>query len=125
MIDPSGPSRLDVRLLRAPVVIAASLFLLALSILLWPVTSSVAYDGKFTASGSEGSELCGVVITQVFVVPRGDADRFRDKKIDCAAKARDLAGPAALFLLFAGASTAVALLTPSSSSMGRGSLTAS
>ena len=111
-LDPVRRRRLDPRLQRPPVVGAAAMYLLGMIFLLWPISSPVVYDQKFTPSGSDGSELCGLAITQVFVAPHGPDDRLHDKKIDCAAKARDFAGPGALFLLVAVGAISVALLTP-------------
>jgi hypothetical protein len=78
---------------------AAVLYAVGLVILIWPVSSKADYGGKFTPTGSDGSEICGVAIAQAFVAPSGEDDDRAERKRDCASKARGRVGTGVLLLL--------------------------
>ena len=88
-------------LARPSVLLATGSFLVGLLIVLLPVGSTAAYDGKFTPDGSNGYELCGPGIVEAFVAPRSADDPMKDRKLDCAGKARDRLGWGVLMLLLA------------------------
>ena len=97
----AGLAKADPRLTRPAVLWAAGLFLAGLIFLLFPVGSTASYDGKFTATGDSGWELCGLGVTEAFVTPNGADDPRREQKMDCAAKARSQLGWGLLFLVLA------------------------
>ena len=93
--------KLSPSLARPSVLLAMGSFLIGLLIVLLPVGSTAAYDGKFTPNGSNGYELCGPGIVEAFVTPRSADDPMKDRKLDCAGKARDRLGWGVLMLLLA------------------------
>jgi hypothetical protein len=107
----AGLAKADPRLTRPAVLWAAGLFLAGLIFLLFPVGSTKSYDGKFTATGDSGWELCGLGVTEAFVTPNGADDPRREQKMDCAAKARSQLGWGLLFLVLAVPPGFIALAT--------------
>lgn len=97
--DTARPARLAQR--STPLLIAGMLFAGALLILVWPVSTNLAYDGQSTPKGGTARNVCGMTISQAFRTPTGPQDPQFARTLDCASRARDRLGYAVLFLLFA------------------------
>jgi hypothetical protein len=92
-----------------PLLIAGMLFAAGLLLLLWPVSTDIRFDGQFVPQGGSGANTCGTAISQALRTPRGPDDPRADRTLDCASRARDRVGYAALFLLLAVPPTVIAI----------------
>lgn len=91
---------------------AAGLFAVGFLILVSPVMSKEDYHGKFTPVGGSGNELCGLTITQGFVVLSEMDGEPSEFQIDCTKKARSRMGFGVLFLLLSVPPAFISLLPP-------------